>query len=140
MLQLQKLVFFGYGWVLSVLRRDLFDFEEHPVRRYRYGPVVESLHEEFKSFRHGPIALPSVVHNEEIDDWEEPRIPASDVKVYRILRKVWGIYKRFSGEQLTFLTHKEGTPWHTANQKGDSRLDREEIRDYFDDRIKRYLR
>ena len=55
MLELQKIVYFAYGWTLAVLERELFDTKTHPIRRYRYGPVLESLYQEFKFLGNAPI-------------------------------------------------------------------------------------
>ncbi len=138
MLKLQKLVYFAYGWTLAVLGEELFNTTEHPIRRYRYGPVLESLYQEFKFLGNDPINFYSSGLDDPNDGFKTLRIDRNDENVRRVLARVWRLYRGLSGGDLVLLTHHAGSPWDKANHKGASVLDKTDIKKHFSDRFKRY--
>ena len=134
MLKLQKLVYFAYGWTLAVLGRELFNTTEHPIRRYRYGPVIESLYWEFKFLKNNPIDRYSRSLNDE-GEFRVRRIHDGD-KVYKILRQVWKAYRTLKNYELIAMTHETDSPWDKANLRGDARLSKKEIAKYFQEKLK----
>ncbi len=138
MLELQKLVYFAYGWTLAVLKRDLFDTTTHPIRRYRYGPVLESLYQEFKFLGNAPIDVYSSGLADPNDGFKTLHIDKGDEKVRRVLKRVWRLYGHLSGKDLVLLTHQAGSPWDKANHEGNSVLKKADIKEHFNDRFKSY--
>lgn len=103
-LRLQKLLYYAQGWHLAVRGEPLF---ADRIEAWKYGPVVESVFQEFKRFgRNGidPKALeaadsPSLLTNSETEH----------------LDAIWETYKDFSAIRLSEMTHDE-QPWRYARR------------------------
>ncbi len=131
MLKLQKLVYFAYGWTFAVLGQELFNTTEHPIRRYRYGPVIESLYWEFKFLGNKPIENYSRSLKND-GEFGVEKIHAGD-KAYKILLQIWRAYGNLTRHKLIAMTHEAGSPWDKANKRGSVALKKEEIEKYFRD-------
>lgn len=115
-MQLNKLVYIAYGWVLAMKDQCLFD---ERIEAWQHGPVIPSLYHEFKHNGGSTIDGESVV----MDPWTEkvmvPTINESyDPELTAILNRVWGFYKGFSGGQLRNLTHQSDSPWTKVYKAG----------------------
>ena len=137
-LKLMKLVYIGYGWVLSLTGRRLF---EEPILAWKHGPVVRSIYDEFKRYRSGSITHRATEFD--LDTWEqvEPSIPPEDDVARMILGKAWAAYKGFSGWQLRNKTHEAGTPWtmtYDPNRR-DLVIPDQRIADHFRSKIRDIL-
>ena len=111
-MQIQKLIFFAHGYFLAFTDRPLIKNEF--FRAWKYGPVLESLYHRLKKYKANPV----VNSIEAISDdpnklMEKPKIPASDSNTQDLLDQIWNMYgdDRYSGEQLSLITHKKGSPW-----------------------------
>lgn len=137
-LKLQKLVYFGYGWVLAVLDEKLFD---EPIEAWRHGPVVPSLYHEFKRYRWTPITEFALSVDWDTREVIEPRISRSP-KSELVLSKAWDTYKRFSGADLRKMTHQPDTPWANSfdPERPNERIPDHLIKSYFEDRIRSDIR
>ena len=114
-LQVIKLVYIAHGWNLALTKHPLIN--EHP-EAWKYGPVVPSLYHEFKRFGNGPIeGRATDLVPKKIGDWAFdirevlPPDPEKDKATCVFLERVWDVYKRYSGSQLSSLTHQLNTPW-----------------------------
>jgi uncharacterized phage-associated protein len=135
-MQLQKLVYFAYGWYLAITSKRLLD---ERVEAWQWGPVIPSLYSEFKHFGSGPItelAMEAILEDRTIS-FRPYRVrsdnPAEDALAMSVIRKIWEIYGRFSASQLSSMTHAEGSPWSVTPEK--------DVRgtDISDEVIKRYF-
>src|ERR1700722_6456220 len=113
-MQLQKLVYFAYGWYLAITGERLLD---ERVEAWQWGPVVPSLYSEFKRYGSCPItefARKAVVGGVGGISYQPYRVmsdrPDHDRIAMQIIRKIWEIYGRFSASQLSSMTHAPGTP------------------------------
>lgn len=118
-LKLMKMVYLCHGWSLGLLDRDLIREE---VEAWQYGPVIPDLYHITKGFRSSPVPVNS--------------LPAAGLAEdqMRLIKSVYNTYKKFSGTQLSALTHKVGTPWHKTWSDGKGRnktIPTSEIRDHF---------
>lgn len=106
-MKLQKLVYFAHGWYLSLTNgQPLID---EKIEAWRYGPVVPSLYHEFKS--QGKKAIQN--YATDIDnnfDIVTPQLPV-DEKLLAFINKIWEVYGKYDGIQLSNITHKTDTPW-----------------------------
>lgn len=93
-----KLVYIAHGWYLGITNKQLIS--ESP-EAWKYGPVIPSVYNKYKSYRNQPI-YPT---NNIIDDLG---IEQND-QVF--LDKIWSIYGKEDGVQLSRRTHQPGTPW-----------------------------
>ncbi len=58
-------------------------------------------------------------------------VPEEDVDFHWVLGQVWDLYSPYSGLYLSNLTHESDTPWSSAKQKANNKLNREEIKKHF---------
>jgi uncharacterized phage-associated protein len=101
-MQLIKLTYIAHGFSLAINRRPLI---KQPVEAWRYGPVIPSLYRRMKSFGADGVDRPlspvfGGLRSEQIDP--------SDLA---IIDEVFAKYGKLTGVQLSYLTHKRGTPW-----------------------------
>ena len=105
-LKLLKLVYIAHGWSFPFLRQPLL---AEPAQAWQYGPVVPSLYHAISRFRASPITglVPDT-------DPQELSPEAS-----ALIQNVYDTYSRFSGVQLSNMTHMPNTPWSEAwNTRG----------------------
>ncbi|MFN2577495.1 MAG: Panacea domain-containing protein [Pyrinomonadaceae bacterium] len=108
-MQVQKLVYIAHGYSLAILHRPLV---RQPVEAWRWGPVFEDLYHSLKRYGSGIVHEPINVIN--MDSLTETH--------QKLLGTVLDAYARFSGPQLSTMTHKQGTPWAEVYKPGISRL------------------
>jgi uncharacterized phage-associated protein len=97
-MQLQKLVYIAHGYTLAILHDPLID---QSVEAWRYGPVIEALYKTLRQYGAGQVTDPIPTPFKE-------QVP-EDARA--IISTVYEAYSRFSGPQLSTMTHKAGTPW-----------------------------
>lgn len=141
-MKLQKLVYYANGWNLAIKGKPLIDEQ---VEAWRYGPVIPSLRESFRQYGDQPIEAPAsyLVSQSEWDDVEEvvPTIEQEDRAdlgfVRSLLERVWQVYGKYTGVQLSNLTHEPGSPWDHVYQTYDGKIPKgtdipaEVIREHF---------
>lgn len=106
-MQLNKLTYIAHGFSLGLYDRPLID--DH-VEAWRYGPVVPGLYRRLKKFGSQPVTE-KVTGLFGRDRDEELSIQDDD-----LVKAVFEKYGSLTGAQLSFLTHKRGTPWDRAYQ------------------------
>lgn len=77
---------------------------------WKYGPVLPSVYGQFQSFRATPIteyAKDAMGRSRKVSESKNPVLA-------QILDVVWAKYKRYSGPDLSELTHRPGSGWYTA--------------------------
>lgn len=133
-MKLVKLAYLSHGWHLALSKGDGEPLLGEFIYAWKYGPVVRSIYNIFKSY--GKSRISSVQMDNE---GKIPSIIDNDVKT--LLDKVWDIYKNYSGPQLSTLTHESGSPWDTIwNMDGgkhrlDAVIPNQLIRDYYRQKI-----
>lgn len=141
-MKLLKIVYIGYGWVLALTNKKLFDTE---IEAWQHGPVIPSLYHEFKEYGRGPISRLSfrMDFKEEISDFEvySPEIPKNDADIQYILGRVWDVYKDLDGWELRNKTHEHDTPWSKVYIDGERGcvLSDDDIREYYRTKLAEYL-
>lgn len=119
-MKIQKLVYIAHGWSLGIKGEDLIN---ERVMAWRYGPVIDSLWHQFRYY--GRRAIDELgktfgYENRKIVE-TEPRVENDDW-ADELLKQVWTVYGHLSAIQLSKLTHREGTPWHTIASQFDGHL------------------
>jgi uncharacterized phage-associated protein len=106
-MKLVKLVYIAHGWHLGITKEPLLT---EVAEAWKYGPVIPSVYHSYKSFGNQPITkITTLIDSNQVND----------AAVKLLLDKVWDIYSKYDGVQLSALTHKQGTPWDIVwNQKG----------------------
>ncbi|SRR6266536_701619 len=97
-MQLQKLVYIAHGYALAILHKPLI---KQSVEAWRYGPVVADLYHALREYGSGKVTKPINI------------LPAETLSETHcaLLSEVVKAYGRFTGPQLSTMTHREGTPW-----------------------------
>ena len=128
-----KLVYVAHGWSLALTGKALIN---EIVEAWAYGPVIPEIYHAFKEFVDNPITnrayLPEGLEVSPTDIIDNDKFTVGE-----LLDLVWDNYKDFTALELSDLTHREGTPWHTISKKWTFRLIKhtpirnEDIRDYY---------
>jgi len=102
-MQLQKLVYIAHGYSLAILHKPLI---KQSVEAWRYGPVVPDLYHALRQYGAGVVDKPiNMLSSEQLSETDKA-----------LLRAVESAYDRFTGSQLSTMTHREGTPWREVYQ------------------------
>ena len=97
-LHIVKLVYLCHGWMLGLKNQPLID---EPIVTGRYGPIVQSVFDEYKRFGDGPIVgVKGVDHTADLSDLESS-----------VLTFVHMIYEDYADTELSAMTHEPETPW-----------------------------
>jgi uncharacterized phage-associated protein len=104
-MQLLKLVYIAHGWHLGYTGQKLITEE---VQAWRHGPVIKALYDRLKHFGSG--AVRGLIAESPFGGLPQP----VGADVMPMLDGVWRNYARFSGVELSQMTHMPGTPWSVA--------------------------
>lgn len=96
-MQLIKLVYIAHGWMLGLRDRPLI---RENVEAWPYGPVIPELYRSIKQYRDKPVERILNLPDEDLGEAE-----------VALTKEVYDRYGRFSGIQLSMMTHTKGTPW-----------------------------
>lgn len=120
-LQVIKLTYLCHGWMLGLYERAL---SRQSVEAWRYGPVIPVVYHEVKRYGGKPITTELMDFHENFDELE-----------YDLIDQVSKAYVRFSGIELSQLTHAKDTPWYIIwHDRGqNSEIPNDLIRDHFSD-------
>ena len=131
-LQLQKLVFLAHGWAFPLLGRLLVN---ERVEAWLYGPVFPELYVALRRYGAGDVGEVPESARERVTN----RVSAVtlDEAENHVIGLVHDKYGNLTGPMLIELTHREGKPWHSAEEGRE--IGYHLIRDFFieQDRIRR---
>ena len=114
-MKLQKLVFYAHSWSLVMSNGPLV---KDKVYAWPYGPVIESIYHEFKSY--GSTNITNLGTEFDFDDdpdsiiqakYVAPKIPPTDTAVQSLLDAILDAYGQESAISLSNLTHRPGSAW-----------------------------
>lgn len=112
-MQAVKLTYIAHGWYLGITGEPLLN--EVP-QAWKYGPVVPSVYEAFKSFGRNPITQ---LASTTLGNGSTVNYSIHDQSVVPLLDRIWEVYGGFSGSELSDMTHQPGTPWDEVwNRRG----------------------
>ena len=100
-----KLVYIAHGFMLANRSRELI---ADIVEAWEYGPVVADLYHALKRYGNDPIPIRLEEQIAEYDFDEDERA---------VMEKVFDHYGKFTGGQLSGMTHQEETPWDEVRNK-----------------------
>ena len=141
---LNKLTYIAQGWALAQMGKPLFEEE---AKAWKFGPVIPSIYHEFKRFGSSEIPANTRAHSTDPDTNETltPHIEDKDENLNVVLNNVWGLYADLTFESLKDITHRKGTPWHSAwnKEKGykgtrDITIPKPTIKKHFEKKISEY--
>ncbi|MEE1280966.1 MAG: DUF4065 domain-containing protein [Acutalibacteraceae bacterium] len=94
--KLQKLCYYAQAWHCALY--DGKPFIKENFEAWVHGPVCRELYARYAGY--GWLDIPRASNNDEVFTGDE----------LDILNAVYGLYKKFDGDQLEALTHREA-PW-----------------------------
>ena len=113
-LKLIKLVYLAHGWHLGIYGKNQPLIRER-VEAWQYGPVVRSVYDAFKYRGRLKITEPATTGiKEEMESIEKL---ADDDETIEFLDEIWEVYGKYSGPELSKLTHEENTPWDATRKQ-----------------------
>lgn len=135
-MQLQKLVYFAYGWYLAITGERLIN---ERVEAWQWGPVIPSLYAAFREYGSDPIDdVPGDLYFDgtKLKVRKYPLVsddPQRDETARMIIRRVWEIYGKYSASTLSSMTHEPNSPWSKTSGKEirGTDISDELIADYF---------
>lgn len=105
-MQLQKLVYIAHGFNLAVLGESLF---ADRVYAWEFGPVIPALYDDLKVYGAGEVKKRLYTKTGRIKE---------DRPEWKVIRAVWNSYGKYSGIELSAMTHKVGSPWYQKYKAG----------------------
>lgn len=119
-MKLQKLMYFFFREYAKTSEEMLFSEQ---FETWKYGPVLPSIYYEFQGYGKRKIEkfAKDAQGNVKILSFD------NNDNLKMCFFKIWGIYKYFSGVDLSLITHRPGTAWSKAKEKNSMTLDYEDI-------------
>lgn len=118
-MQVQKLVFLAQGYALALIGSCLY---ENNIHAWQWGPVIPSLYKKLRKYGSGVVS----------ETLEAPDSVVKDTSEFEIILGVWENYGKFTGGQLSAMTHKPGSPWDKQwKRKEFDPIPPEEIKEYY---------
>jgi len=118
-MQVQKLVFLAQGYALALLDRCIY--EKH-IHAWQWGPVIPSLYKSLQPYGSGQV-------DREISTADSV---GPESEEHGIVSGVWDAYGKYTGGQLSEITHRTGSPWaRTWERKPFSIIPVDEIKSYY---------
>lgn len=107
-LKVQKLVYLAHGWYLHFHHALLVSDQ---IEAWKYGPVVPGLYFAFR--RNG---AKTIAERAKVPDCA----PYLNEKTISFLNQIWHCYGRWSGIDLSMLTHETNCAWDLARRTNDT--------------------
>ncbi len=131
-LKLQKLIYIAYGHYIVEYDCPLI---KERIEAWRYGPVIRSVYDEFKSYGRKPIKEYGTILNV-TESFNNDRVVLDtpvieDEKTLEFIENIWRKYGNRDGYDLSNSTHKVDTPWYQAKEKQLDIVPDEFIKSYY---------
>ncbi|MEA9709925.1 Panacea domain-containing protein [Xanthomonas campestris] len=131
-LALQKILFFCHGWCIAKSGKSLIKQE---FEAWQYGPVLQHVYREFKSFDRSPIKSRA----KKLDPLTGEKVDITsdiDDETRAIVEAVTKFYSKLRPGTLVEMSHASGGPWDTTWNHGGAinpgmKMDNSEISEYF---------
>ena len=119
-MKLQRVLYFVASEYQKATKRPLL---EESFSTWAYGPVLYSVYDEFRSFGRGNITCYARDARGDVFGITE----SQDIELKVALERVWDKTKSMSAVELSEITHKPGSAWDKAFQRGDTALNPSDI-------------
>ncbi|TXK74611.1 DUF4065 domain-containing protein [Mesonia sp. K4-1] len=125
-MKLIKLVYLAYSWYITLNGKNK-PLTLEKAQAWKYGPVFPSLYKVIK--REGKINVSEPLPND-----KEETISKEDSE---FLEKIWDLYGKYNGVELSAMTHAEGTPWREVYCRDcNSEIPDDSIIDHYSPKLK----
>ncbi|ORM64547.1 hypothetical protein PRCB_16615 [Pantoea rodasii] len=119
-MKVQKLLFYTQSWFLKLYGNT--PIIDDSFARWRHGPVITSLYHDLKNYGYTPVmnkitrAVPSPDGNG--IRLITPEVDPNDKTATELIDRITEVYGKFSGTQLSAMTHAPGTAWSLRGGDG----------------------
>lgn len=117
-MKLLKLCFFAHGYHLALYHFPLLDEQ---VQAWQYGPVIPSIYHAFKTYGDQVITAKGADFDDQ-GHLVKPTVEKRASADYALIQRVWQTFGKFTGAQLSNMTHEPDTPWAEVWAKNPERL------------------
>ncbi|ABM57090.1 Panacea domain-containing protein [Verminephrobacter eiseniae] len=126
-MKLQKLLYFTQAWHLKVRGFPLLD--DH-FARWKHGPVIPAVYHEFRAYGHRPITRKATTLAMSDDDYavKIPMVPLADRDTWGLIDAIIDRYGAVDAQELSRMTHLEGSAWATGGGADGTVITAEQIR------------
>jgi len=118
-LKMQKLLYYAQAWYLVNFNKTLFDDE---ILAWSLGPVVRSVYDKYKEFRHTPI-----IYKDESGEIFKKFKNKEDIN---FLKEFYDKFIGFSAHDLVNMSHNE-EPWKKAYKTISQIIEPEAMKEYY---------
>lgn len=110
-LKLQKLMFFAQAWHLKEC--DGAPLLDDHFARWHNGPVIPAIYHQFRAYGSHCIdqLAPALLREPLYEGWGVPEIPDHDENIWELIDAVIHRYGRYTGAELSEMTHTPGSAW-----------------------------
>lgn len=117
-MKVQKLLFYTQSWYLRFHNgQPLFDDN---FERWRFGPVIPSIYHELKPYGYCPVQrkISGLIQTPNGVQIVTPEINENDLEAIELIDKIAANYGKYSGPELSSLTHAAGAAWSLGPDNG----------------------
>lgn len=118
-LKLNKLLYYAQGCCLARTGKPLFDDK---IEAWKLGPVTPAVYHKYSVCGKDPIKYISEHYSSNV---------FSPIEL-EVLTDVMLEFGKYTGSTLVSMTHKVGTPWDKAHEKGEKEITQAAMKDYFE--------
>jgi len=115
-MKVQKLLFYTQSWYVRLYGGE--PLIDDSFARWKFGPVITSLYHDLKGYGYHPvtekISRAVLAPGGKGVSLITPEVRADDKVANDMIDKIVEIYGRYTGNQLSALTHAPGTAWHMS--------------------------
>jgi uncharacterized phage-associated protein len=111
---LQKVLYFAHAWFLA--RQDVPLVDEQ-FEAWQYGPVLRSIHDQFRRCGDEPIGIRATRLNF-VSGQAERAEYSFHASIVRALERIFDFYSQYEPFALVEMTHEAGGPWDRVFQEG----------------------
>jgi uncharacterized phage-associated protein len=105
-MQVQKLVFLAHGFHMAYPQFNGEPLVSESAMAWTWGPVFPPLYNKLKRF--GNQSIQELIPGEA---GKPPTTVSETSPAHSLIKAVWLAYGKFTGMQLSNMTHRQGTPW-----------------------------
>ena len=138
-MQVLKLAFMSHGYTLAIREKPLFVEE---IQAWKYGPVIPALYEALRV--HGGAPIPHLYYcktsvlSDELGKRMDDLRGHFDPENLEIVNKTVEVYRDYKAFELSYITHKDGSPWKSAMERGGefSTIENDDMKAYYRKQMK----
>ncbi len=121
-LKLIKLTYLCNGIYMANYKKPLF---KELTEAWLYGPVIPEVYQKIKQYKGDNIPVFALSNYEN----------SLDEQQQYFTKQVYDLYKKFSGVELSALTHQDDTPWDIARKNDQQIISNSSIQQHFENLI-----